>query len=63
MSKIIFVTPKKDYKIRDPYTKTFLPETGMEVEDSLYWHRLSMDGDVTVSDVAPASASSSKTSK
>lgn len=58
----IFVTPKEGYRIPDPFIKDFLPESGREVQDDLYWHRLAADGDVTIG-AAPIGPGASKTKK
>lgn len=43
----MFIKPAPGLRIRDPHTKQFLPDDGVEVpNDDLFWHRLINDGDV-----------------
>jgi Protein of unknown function (DUF2635) len=47
----MFVKPCHGYKIRDPYKKDFIPDTGRDVPDQdLYWLTLLRDGDVVRAD-------------
>ena len=44
----MYVIPRKDFTIRDPDLRDYIPATGREVPDSGYWQRLLRDGDVTL---------------
>ena len=44
----IFIRPAIDLKIRDPLSGSHIPEAGLEVEESSYWTRRILDGDVVV---------------
>jgi hypothetical protein len=47
----LFIVPKAGLKIRNPYTRQFIPQTGVEVNShDLFWARLVNDGDVSVAD-------------
>lgn len=47
----MFVKPRPGYKIRDPFKKDLLPETGREVPDgNLVWNRLLNDGDIVLAE-------------
>jgi hypothetical protein len=43
----MFVRPVPGVKVRDPYTRLHIPETGIEVsETDTFWARRLADGDV-----------------
>jgi len=44
----MFVRPAPGLKIRDPLTRTHIPENGIEVVESYFWLRRVRDGDVNV---------------
>ena len=45
----MYVIPKEGLNIFDPYKKDHIPAEGREVPDGdMYWHRLNIDGDVTI---------------
>ena len=46
--KKIFIRPAIDRKVRDPLSGSHIPEAGLEVEESSYWTRRILDGDVVV---------------
>ena len=52
----MFVRPAEGMKILDPQTRRTIPETGANVPEDGYWHRLLRDGDVIATDPAPAAA-------
>ncbi|VVE12898.1 hypothetical protein PCA20602_02729 [Pandoraea capi] len=60
----MFIKPAPGIKLRDPETKQFIPESGLEVGDfDLYWIRRINDGDairVTAEIPEPASAKPAK---
>lgn len=48
----IFVRPTKaEIKVRDPITHLHLPIEGKEVQESAYWTRRLLDGDVMLGPV------------
>jgi hypothetical protein len=44
----MFIKPNQGIKIRDPFTRTFLPDDGGNVENTPFWARRLRDGDVTL---------------
>lgn len=50
----MFVKPAAGLKVRDPYTKRHLPESGKEVPESAYWLRRVAAGDVQRVDTSEA---------
>ena len=44
----MFVRPAPGHTLRDPVTRTFLPQEGEEVTANDYWLRAVRDGDVLV---------------
>lgn len=42
----MFVKPAPGRVVRDPVKGTFLPESGAEVPDDIFWRRRLKDGDV-----------------
>jgi hypothetical protein len=56
----MFVKPAPGVKVRDPVSKTHLPESGREVPDTdPFWHRRLRSGDVVLA-VAPAAEPSAE---
>ncbi|CDG88086.1 DUF2635 domain-containing protein [Xenorhabdus bovienii] len=45
----MFVKPVTGRLVRCPVRGEFLPESGAEVPDTLFWHRRLKDGDVCLS--------------
>ncbi|WP_237387330.1 DUF2635 domain-containing protein [Xenorhabdus sp. Sc-CR9] len=45
----MFVKPVAGRRVRCPVRGEFLPESGAEVPDTLFWHRRLRDGDVVES--------------
>lgn len=44
----MYVKPTPDRLIRDPVKGTFLPESGEEVPNDVFWQRRITDGDVVI---------------
>ena len=44
----MFVKPKKGRSVHDPARGDLLPEEGRNVEDSQYWYRREIDGDIAI---------------
>ncbi|TDB43327.1 DUF2635 domain-containing protein [Photorhabdus luminescens] len=44
----MFVKPVVGRRVRDPVKGVFLPESGAEVPNNIFWHRRLKDGDVEV---------------
>jgi len=49
----MFVKPIAGKKVADPQAGDFLPDEGRSVEESQYWYRREIDGDVKVSESEP----------
>lgn len=50
----IRVVPKEGILIRDPFLKTMIPPDGEVVNDSLFWRRRAIDGDVVLTELSKA---------
>jgi hypothetical protein len=51
----MLVFPAPGLRVRDPATRAFVPDDGLEVSDTdLLWARLIRDGDVVTQKAAPA---------
>ncbi|ETS31056.1 DUF2635 domain-containing protein [Photorhabdus khanii] len=44
----MFVKPVIGRRVRDPVKGVFLPESGAEVPNNIFWHRRLKDGDVEI---------------
>lgn len=47
----IFIKPKADLLVRNPFNKRHIAPIGEEVNEHTYWLRLAKQGDITISDV------------
>lgn len=45
----MYIKPAAGRVVRDPVLNDYLPETGREVEPTIYWNRRLNDGDVVSS--------------
>ncbi|HDW0515938.1 TPA: DUF2635 domain-containing protein [Enterobacter roggenkampii] len=44
----MFVKPKKGRSVHDPARGDLLPEEGRNVDESQYWYRRELDGDIEI---------------
>lgn len=44
----MFVKPKKGRSVHDPARGDLLPEEGRNVDESQYWYRRELDGDIKI---------------
>lgn len=60
----MFVKPTKGRAVHDPARGDLLPEEGRNVDESQYWYRRKIDGDIKivqpVNDAEPAKKASAK---
>ena len=60
----MFVKPMKGRSVHDPARGDLLPEEGRNVDESQYWYRREIDGDIKIvqpgNDAEPAKKASAK---